>query len=260
MKALLGRMLLIGFVTLLASQAWAEEGEWGTLRGKFVFDGKAPEQKPVNVAKEPFCTKCNVRTEDAVVDQQTNAVANVVVFLKAKKGEKITIHPDYETPEAKNAEVVIDNKDCRFSPHVVFARVGQPVVVKNSDPVGHNSNITPLNDKNKAFNQILPAGASAKYSFKAAESLAVSVACNIHPWMKALVIVRDDPYAAVSQPDGTFEIKNLPVGTFDFQVRHDSGYVTKPTVNGKAVEWKRGIAELPIKPGDNDLGEIKIKF
>ena len=156
--------------------------------------------------------------------------------------------------------VVIDNKDCRFSPHVVFARVGQPVVVKNSDPVAHNSNITPFNDRNSAFNRILAAGASTDYTFKAAESLAVPVACNVHPWMRAFVIVREDPYAAVSQPDGTFEIKNLPVGKFDFQVRHDSGYITKPTVNGKQVEWQKGIATLPIKAGDNDLGEIRIKF
>lgn len=244
----------------LAVHAYAAEGEWGTLKGKFVFDGAPPAPKKLDVAKEAFCTKCNVVAEDVVVDPANKGVANVVVFLKTKKGEKIKIHPDYEKPEVKNAELVIDNKGCRFEPHVAIARVGQQVIVKNSDPVSHNSNIASVTGQNPAFNQIIPTDGTAKYTFKAAENFPVTVSCNIHPWMKGYVIVRDDPYAVASSADGSFEIKNLPVGDYEFQVRHDSGYITKATVGGKAVEWKKGVAKFSVKPGDNDLGEIKVKF
>lgn len=247
-------------VSTLAVHAYAAEGEWGTLKGRFVFDGAPPVPKKLDVSKEAFCTKCDVVGEELVVDPSNKGVANVVVFLKTKKGEKIKIHPDFEKPEVKNAELLIDNKGCRFEPHVAIARVGQPVVVKNSDPVSHNSNIASVTRQNPAFNQIIPAEGTAKYTFKAAENFPVTVSCNIHPWMKSYVIVRDDPYAAASATDGSFEIKNLPVGDYVFQVRHDSGYVTKATVGGKAVEWKKGEAKFSVKPGDNDLGEIKVKF
>jgi plastocyanin len=247
-------------VASLGVHAYAADGEWGTLKGKFVFDGAPPAPKKLDVSKEAHCVKCNVVGEELVVDPSNKGVANVVVFLKTKKGEKVKIHPDYEKPEVKDAELVIDNNGCRFEPHVAIARVGQPVIVKNSDPVSHNSNIASVTGQNPAFNQIIPTAGTAKYTFKAAENFPVTVSCNIHPWMKSYVIVREDPYAAVSAKDGTFEIKNLPVGDYTFQVRHDSGYVTKATVDGKAAEWKKGEAKFSIKPGDNDLGEIKVKF
>jgi plastocyanin len=245
----------------LGVHAAASEAQWGNLKGRFVFEGKPPELKPLDVSKEPFCTLLpnKVLPEELVVSSD-GGLANVVVFLRSKKGDKIAIHPDYEKPEVKDAVVVIDNHGCHFEPHVAVARVGQPVEIKNSDNASHNSNITSVTGQNPAFNQIIPTGGTAKYTFKAAENFPVTVSCNIHPWMKAYVIVRDDPYVAVSKPDGTFEIKNLPVGDYEFQIRHDSGYITKATLGSKSVEWKRGVAKFSIKPGDNDLGEIKVKF
>ena len=54
-------------------------------------------------------------------------------------GKKVEIHPDYE---AKLKEpVVLDNNGCAFHPHITLVRVGQTLVIKNSDPTGHNTNI-----------------------------------------------------------------------------------------------------------------------
>ena len=48
------------------------------------------------------------------------------------------------------------------------------------------------------------------------------VTCNIHPWMKAYAVFRKDGYVAVSGPDGTFTIPDLPAGeTIEFQVWHE---------------------------------------
>ena len=44
-------------------------------------------------------------------------------------------------------EVVLDNKDCRFEPHVAVVRTSQKLALKNSDPVGHNSKIDPLDQR-----------------------------------------------------------------------------------------------------------------
>ena len=46
----------------------------------------------------------------------------------------------------------------------------------------------------------------------------IPVKCNIHSWMHAFIGVLDHPYFAVSKDDGTFEIKNLPPGTYTIAV------------------------------------------
>ncbi|HMC89692.1 MAG TPA: hypothetical protein VKI17_09090, partial [Gemmataceae bacterium] len=40
----------------------------------------------------------------------------------------------------------------------------------------------------------------------------LSVNCDIHKWMTAKVAVFDHPYYAVTQADGSYEIKNVPAG------------------------------------------------
>jgi hypothetical protein len=133
-------------------------------------------------------------------------------------------------------------------------------VFKNSDKVAHNTNLSPFNPRNRAFNQVIPPGGRIDYEFKVAEAHPTTVACNVHTWMKSYIIVRDGPYAAVSRPDGSFALENLPVGEHEFRVRHDRGFVTKATLGGRPVEWDKGLAKFTIRPGKNDLGEIKLRF
>ena len=54
----------------------------------------------------------------------------------------------------------------------------------------------------------------------------VKVACNIHPWMNAWLVVKDHPYMAVSDDNGKLEIKNLPAGEWSFQIwQEKAGYL-----------------------------------
>ena len=46
----------------------------------------------------------------------------------------------------------------------------------------------------------------------------IRVKCNIHSWMHAFIGVLNHPYFAVSGKDGSFEIKNLPPGTYTIAV------------------------------------------
>ena len=58
------------------------------------------------------------------------------------------------------------NKDCRFQPHVVAVRPGQKLEVSNDDATAHNSQITPINGRNKAINPQIPPGQSIEYSLQ----------------------------------------------------------------------------------------------
>src|SRR5262249_39959131 len=94
----------------------ATEG-WGDLKGRFVFEGEAPKFPAINVTQDanycnPFKEKGDLRYETVVVGKN-NGLKNVVVYLRTTKPR---VHDDYKKTET--AEVVLDNKECRFEPHV----------------------------------------------------------------------------------------------------------------------------------------------
>jgi len=159
----------------------------------------------------PECSAHKI-VDEAVVVGKDGSLANVVVYLRTKKPD---ISPDYE--KTAKDEVVLDNKECRFNPHVSVLRTSQTLLVKNSDKFGHNTKLDPL--QNAPSNVLLPAGQESKATLAMEESLPVKVGCNIHPWMGGWVLVRSDPYAAVSADDGKFTIKALPAGKeLEFQL------------------------------------------
>jgi hypothetical protein len=147
--------------------------------------------------------------------------------------------------------VILDNKGCRFDPHILTVWTSQTLELHNSDPFSHNSNMAPLG--NVPINPLLPANGAVKYNFAKAASVPTPVTCNIHPWMKGYVFARDNPYVAISKLDGTFEITALPVGEWEFRAwQEQSGYLSSP-------DWgKKGLRKCIIGEGDNELGTIKL--
>ena len=118
--------------------------------------------------------------------------------------------------------MLFDQKNCMFLTHVMACQVGQKLDVKNSDPVGHNTKIDPA--KGLPFNQNLPTGQSLIYTPTAEEASPATVSCSIHPWMRAYLLPRKDKYFAVTKPDGSFEIANLPAGEeVEIQAWHERG-------------------------------------
>jgi hypothetical protein len=154
--------------------------------------------------------------------------------------------------------LTLDNKNCRFDPHTLVLRTGQTLKVTNSDMFGHNTNLTPRSPSNVPSNVLLPAGAEADAKYKGEETLPFKVGCNIHPWMGGWILVREDPYAVTSGKDGSFAIKNLPAGKeLEFQFWHESGFVKDVQMKGVKADNK-GRFKLTVKPGTNDLGDIKV--
>ena len=91
-----------------------------------------------------------LKTENLLVSPD-GGLANAVIMLRTKN---VKVNPEYE--KTAKDEVVLDNKNCRFEPHVQVVRLSQTLLLKNSDPTGHNSNIAPLLDT--PINPMLAAG------------------------------------------------------------------------------------------------------
>jgi len=219
---------------------------WGSLKGVFRLAGPVPTPTPLNVNKDvQVCGKTKLVDESLLVSEE-GGLSNVVLFVTSKS---VPVHPSYADSAAE--QVQIDNKDCHFVPHIVTLRVSQALSVHNSDTVAHNSNMTPLGDK--AMNPNIALNTAALYLFKKAQRAPVPMICNIHPWMKGYVFPRDNPYMAVTAADGSFTIRDLPAGEWEFQVWHE-----KPSFFAAKPEWKKGKFKLTIVEGDNDLGTIEV--
>ena len=120
---------------------------------------------------------------------------------------------------APAAAVEIDQKGCIFSPHVVVARAGQKVIFKNGDPVLHN--VRSEAKVNKAFNIAQPIqGMTTAKTFEKPE-IGIKVRCDVHFWMALFIHVLDHPFYAVTGDDGTYQIKDLPAGTYTVEVWHE---------------------------------------
>ena len=239
--------LAIALLIPVAVQA----AEWGTLTGRFVYEGKAPTPATIDTSKDPLC-KTKLTDEDLLVDDK-GGLENAVIALKTKG---VAVAPEYASSAKENVE--LDNKNCHFEPHVLVVRTSQTLLLKNADPTGHNTNVQSIS--NDAINPILAAGSEPlKHKFAKAELRPVKVGCNIHPWMGAWLIVRTDPYAAVSGKDGTFTIKDLPAGKeLEFGLWHEkAGYLKNAKFTGGTSDSK-GNFKIKIKPGENNLGDIKV--
>ncbi len=203
-----------GLVTVVAAEADAGEvaasGEgWATLKGRFVFAGDPGQPKPLVVDKDTeVCGKSSKIFDQSLrVDASSKGLADVVVFVRKSSRVKNPV---------SNAPLVFDQKNCEFLSPVFVSRLGQPIEVRNSDPVGHNTNID-----GTSFNQLIPAGQSTNYISNVEMGAPKAVTCNIHPWMKAYILFRKDGYVAVSAADGSFSIPDLPAGEpLEFQVWH----------------------------------------
>jgi hypothetical protein len=241
------RITILSLV-LFASTAQAQQ--WGDLTGKFVFDGPAPEAKPVSITKdEEVFGKLGLK-DDTLIVGADGGLANVVVYCRTAN---VKINP--ELAASVPPKVVYDNKGGQFVPHVLTIWFDkQTLVLHNSDPVAHNSNLQPLLDQ--GINPLLPANSSQDHRFNRPQTIPVQVGCNIHPWMKGYVLPRPNPYATVSKEDGTFKIEKLPVGDLEFQAWQErTGYVDLP--NNKPP-MPKGRFTFTIKPGANDMGVIKV--
>lgn len=226
---------------------------WGTLKGRFAFAGSPGEAKALVVDKDTeVCTKDGVKLYDRslVVDPGTKGLANVVVFVRKASRVK-------ESNPPQDA-VVFDQKQCEFLTPVFAARVGQPIDVHNSDPVGHNTNIA-----GTSFNQLIPAGQGTLFKPEAETGMPTMVTCNIHPWMKSYVVFRKDGYVAVSGADGSFTIPDLPAGeVLEFQVWHERS--TGPNgalgLSNPDLKWTpKGRFQVKIDPDQvKDIGTLEV--
>lgn len=182
----------------------------GEVNGKITFTGKGPVRKKIDMDEDPICAKLHkggAVWDESVAVGKKGALANAFVYIKKGLEDK-----KFEPP---TDPVVIDQHGCWFEPRVIGMQAGQALKATNSDPVTHN--IHPRAKVNREWNQNQPEGAEPAVRKFSLPEVMIRVKCNIHPWMKAWIGVVDNPYFAVTKADGSFDMKNVPPGTYTIE-------------------------------------------
>jgi len=194
--------------TLLLSWNVSAAGE-GSITGSVKLNGTPPHMKGIDMSKDPYCVKQNanspVKMENVMVGAN-GGLQNVVLYISEGL-------PGAAASAVPSAEPAVDQHNCVYTPHVLVVDVNQNFKVTTSDQTTHNIHPLPApGTGNIGWNKSQPPGAPPiETSWKAPE--AISVKCNIHPWMHGWHVVVKGPYAITGE-DGSYTIKNVPAGSY----------------------------------------------
>ena len=260
MKRAIFCTLIVAVLTASNSIATAQDA-WGNLTGQIIVSGDVPENKPENVGDNPDKAVClvdgKVPLDDGIVVNDKRQLRDVFVLMYegrgAKKPEKY--HPSYA--KKKDVKLTLDNLKCRFVPKATFARPGQTLVLKNSDNVGHNCRIATMGHEHNV--NIVKRNQVEVMLGEEDDRIPGEVKCDIHQWMDAIILIRNNPYVAITDAEGKFKIENIPAGDWQFQFWHKRvGYLGKIEIEGYKPD-RRGTIETTIKDGETlDLGTMTL--
>lgn len=124
--------------------------------------------------------------------------------------------------------VIIDQRGCRYSPHVFGMRVGQPLVLMNSDNTFHN--IFAAAKVNRPFNLGMTLSVRKLTRTFERPEVMIPLRCNVHPWMAAYIGVLEHPFFAVTDSSGKFRLSKLPAGTYELTAWHERFGVSTQSV------------------------------
>jgi plastocyanin len=128
---------------------------------------------------------------------------------------------------AQAPRAIMDQKHLSFRPKVLPVARGTVVEFKNSDDVEHNV-FSPSTTAGAFDLGTYGSGQSREVVFERAGE--VRVLCNIHMEMEAHILVLDEPWAAVTRADGSFEIRDLPPGEYAISVWSEAWLPTEQSV------------------------------
>jgi len=234
LQLILCSLFLVASITPAFAAKYKEEqvSGGGTIEGSVLYHGPVKMRTVLPTKDKRVCG--GIRKEPLVVVGDGGAVKDSVVFLKDVAAGK-------PWPEMSGGErPVLDQKDCKFQPHVQVARRGKIDIV-NSDPVLHNTH--GYYGKRTAFNVALPSqdGKVTKILRSPGD---VRIDCDAHGWMLAWIYVVDNPYFAQTGEDGRFSITDVPPGEYTLAV------------------WQEelGLVEMPVTVAANDVTRMSVEL
>jgi len=206
-------------ILLWVSEGSAQSGyqvidvnDGGTITGTVKWSGPAPKGPAIGINKDPeVCDPQGQKKRDLerLLVAANGGVANTVVFLKdISKGKTMDLPEEHQ---------FLNQKTCRYEPHVLLVPTDGTLRIKSSDPVLHTVHMSGASDYNLPF-----PFANQTVSRTMNRSGVVDLRCNAgHVWMNAEMFVVTHPYYAITDEDGNFRLTNVPPGEYEIEAWHE---------------------------------------
>jgi hypothetical protein len=181
----------------------------GAITGVVTYTGDIPTPEKIEISKDQEVCGQTEKTTETLVVGENRGLRNVVVSIT-----NISRGKAFEETAA-----ILDQKDCRYAPHVVLTPLAKPLTILNSDGILHS--VRTHSSQNPAFHK-----AQSKFKKAMVETFGqpevIQVSCDVHSWMTGWIIVQDHPYFAVTDEHGQFVLSDVPVGDYQLRFWHET--------------------------------------
>jgi plastocyanin len=172
-----------------------------------------------------------------VLDSHGKGVPDAVVFVQAPPG----------APSATVQAATMDQVNKTFVPGILPVVVGTRVRFPNRDQIHHHVYSF---SRTKSFELPLYKGTDAAPVLFDKPGV-VKVACNIHDWMSAIILVLPTTHFAVTDANGSFTLRELNAGSYELAAWHERSRVkVEATAQSVHVAGASPAVTftLPLKP------------
>jgi hypothetical protein len=181
----------------------------GIISGEVKFSGTPPAAEKITITKDQDVCGKSEKINEALLVGNNKGIQNVIVFItNVQKGKKM--------PEGG---AKLDQKDCRYDPHVVLSPAGAELTILNSDGILHN--IHSYSTKNPPFNKAQPKF-KKELKERFAEPEIVKLTCDAHGWMTGWLVIQGHPYYTTTDANGAFVIRDVPPGEYELRFWHET--------------------------------------
>lgn len=181
----------------------------GTIAGVVRFEGTPPPATTITIDKDTEICGTSKTNEELLVSASGGIKNAVVSITDITSGKAFAV----------SSTVTLDQSECAYVPHVLIGRVGRSIEVRNDDPLMHN--VHSFTFDNPSINKAQPKDSPAiTADLEFPET--IQIGCDIHSWMNAWLVVTDHPYYVITGQDGSFNLDNVPPGTYEVEVWHET--------------------------------------
>ena len=141
--------------------------------------------------------------------------------------------------------IFLNQKGCRYAPHVFGMQAGQALVLLNSDTTFHN--VYAAAKVNRPFNLGMTLTVRKLTRTFTQPEVMIPFRCNVHPWMASYAGVLNHPFYSVTDEQGFFRLKKIPAGEYELTAWHERLGVLKQSLIVREGESQELSFKFEIK-------------
>ena len=235
-SGIIGLLIVLGSWNIGLTYEIANIAHPGMLTGQITFAGKVPAPRTYTVQKNPeICGEQRALTKVSVNAGKLQGVVLALEGIQSGKAydenhfqAKLPGRGEFHYTAGKKLALDVETKNCNFGPFTGVIARDEPIRFSNHDPMKHTLHTyvrrgTKATILKTVHNQGIPPAGTIEKTFTHKKLKApgvVAVTCDRHDFMENWLYVVNNPYFAISDKDGQFNIEKIPPGTYTLVAWH----------------------------------------